>query len=91
MKVTVHGEPISEQETEAYVDYVKSTYPDREIKEIIITVGKDDYVDIKTVFEADPPFFRLRRITGYLTDSLDRWNDGKKAEEKDRVKHTVEE
>lgn len=30
---------------------------------------------------------RLRRITGYLVGTLDRWNDGKKAEEADRVKH----
>lgn len=30
---------------------------------------------------------RLRRITGYLTGSLDSWNSAKKSEEKDRVKH----
>ena len=30
---------------------------------------------------------RIRRITGYLTGSIDRWNDGKKAELNDRVKH----
>ena len=39
--------------------------------------------------EDDVPFERLRRITGYLVGSLDRWNDGKKAEERDRVKHGV--
>lgn len=33
------------------------------------------------------PFERLRRITGYLVGTVDRWNDGKKAELKDRVKH----
>lgn len=32
-------------------------------------------------------FERLRRITGYLVGTVDRWNDGKKAELKDRVKH----
>ena len=40
--------------------------------------------------EGDVPFERLRRITGYLVGTLDRWNDGKKAEERDRVKHGVE-
>ena len=30
---------------------------------------------------------RIRRITGYLTGTVDRWNDGKKAELHDRVKH----
>ncbi len=39
--------------------------------------------------EEDVPFERLRRITGYLVGSLERWNDGKKAEERDRVKHNV--
>jgi anaerobic ribonucleoside-triphosphate reductase len=33
------------------------------------------------------PFERIRRITGYLVGSLSKWNDGKRAEEKDRVKH----
>ena len=33
-------------------------------------------------------FERIRRITGYLVGSLDKWNDAKKAEEKDRVKHS---
>ena len=32
-------------------------------------------------------FERIRRITGYLTGDLNRWNDAKRAEEKDRVKH----
>lgn len=32
-------------------------------------------------------FERIRRITGYLVGTLDRWNDAKRAEEKDRVKH----
>ncbi len=30
---------------------------------------------------------RMRRITGYLTGSLETWNSSKQAEEKDRVKH----
>lgn len=35
------------------------------------------------------PFERIRRITGYLVGTLDRFNNGKRAEEKDRVKHTL--
>ena len=34
-----------------------------------------------------PKFERIRRITGYLVGTLDRFNDGKAAEERDRVKH----
>lgn len=33
------------------------------------------------------PFERVRRITGYLVGTMDKWNDAKKAEERDRVKH----
>jgi anaerobic ribonucleoside-triphosphate reductase len=32
-------------------------------------------------------FQRIHRITGYLVGSLDRFNDAKRAEEHDRVKH----
>jgi hypothetical protein len=32
-------------------------------------------------------FERIRRITGYLVGTLDRFNNGKRAEEADRVKH----
>lgn len=34
-------------------------------------------------------FERLRRITGYLVGTIDRWNNGKLAELKDRSKHEV--
>jgi len=33
-------------------------------------------------------FERIRRVTGYLAGTIERFNNGKKAEEKDRVKHT---
>ena len=42
---------------------------------MVATVGKD----IK--------FDRIRRITGYLVGSTDRFNNAKQAEERDRVKH----
>ena len=32
-------------------------------------------------------FERIRRITGYLAGTLDRFNDAKRAEERERVKH----
>jgi hypothetical protein len=34
-------------------------------------------------------FERTRRITGYLVGTLDRFNNAKQAEERDRVKHSV--
>jgi ribonucleoside-triphosphate reductase len=35
----------------------------------------------------DVGFERIRRITGYLVGTMDKWNDAKKGEERDRVKH----
>ena len=37
----------------------------------------------------DVGFERIRRITGYLVGTTNRWNDAKKAELNDRVKHTA--
>lgn len=34
-------------------------------------------------------FERIRRITGYLVGTMDKWNNAKKAEEHDRVKHSI--
>lgn len=34
-------------------------------------------------------FERIRRITGYLVGNLDRFNNAKRAEEAERVKHTI--
>lgn len=49
---------------------------------------KEYYTEHEEWFE-EGKFERLRRITGYLVGTLDRWNDAKKAEEKARVKHCV--
>ena len=34
-------------------------------------------------------FERIRRITGYIVGTMDKWNDAKRAEERDRVKHSL--
>ncbi|MCI6690708.1 MAG: anaerobic ribonucleoside-triphosphate reductase [Clostridiaceae bacterium] len=38
---------------------------------------------------ADVKFDRIRRITGYLVGTTDRFNNAKRAEERDRVKHSL--
>lgn len=35
-------------------------------------------------------FERIRRVTGYLSGDVKRFNNAKRAEEKDRVKHSIE-
>lgn len=87
MKINVIGEAVSQEEIDAYIDYGKKKYSDRIISGM--TVKTDgEFVDLQFDF-ADIPFERIRRITGYLVGTLDRFNNGKRAEEHDRVKHGV--
>ena len=89
MNINVIGNKMSETEINAYIDYGKKKYVGREITGITIKAD-GDYVDLKYDFKpADIPFERIRRITGYLVGTLDGFNDGKRAEEHDRVKHSV--
>ena len=48
---------------------------------------KEVEVREETTVGAGVGFERIRRITGYLVGTVDRFNNGKKAEERDRVKH----
>nr|DAS93963.1 MAG TPA: anaerobic ribonucleoside triphosphate reductase [Caudoviricetes sp.] len=59
----------------------------RRVVEISIrrTENPDEY-GITPVFEK-VPFQRIRRITGYLVGDLGRFNDAKRSEVMDRVKH----
>lgn len=50
----------------------------------------EDVKEVKMVGEG-VGFERIRRITGYLVGTVDRFNNGKRAEEHDRVKHGVKE
>ena len=89
MTINVIGGTLPQEEIDQYVSILQEKYTNRVIKQLDITVD-GDFVDVKTTFD-EQPFYRLRRITGYLTNTLDRWCDGKRAEERDRVKHSVTE
>lgn len=86
----VRGGTIPEEEAEAYVARGKELYGNR-VEEIIATLDPEDpeMIDLEYILERRP-FQRLRRITGYLVGNLSRWNNGKRAEEHDRVKHGTE-
>lgn len=47
-----------------------------------------DYVNL-TYNVREMKFSRLRRITGYLVGDMNRWNNAKRNEEHDRVKHDI--
>ena len=44
----------------------------------------------RTEDDGDHGFERIRRITGYLVGTMDNWNDAKSAEERERVKHSID-
>lgn len=77
---------ISLDEQRAYIEYLREKY-NRKLESLEIEVD-GDFVNLSFKFE-DVPFERIRRITGYLVGTMDQWNDAKKAEERDRIKHSV--
>ena len=76
---------LDPNEKQAYIDYVQKKNPGQFIE--YITVRFDgEFADLE--YKVSPkPFERTRRITGYLTGTVDTWNNAKKSELRDRVKH----
>ena len=85
--VNVKGGGMTDAEKEAYIRRAREQYPDKRISSMDITLD-GDFADITYHWET-VPFERIRRITGYLVGTLDRFNNGKRAEEADRVKHGI--
>lgn len=76
---------IPEDEAKAYIKRALEENPGYRYVQ-----AKIDGDDVELAYSTDAiPFERIRRITGYLVGTLDRFNDGKRAEERDRVKHEV--
>lgn len=86
MKYNVVGGSMSTKEVTAYMNMLHKKYPERIFREVTFKLD-GDYVDVDYVYDT-VPFDRIRRITGYLVGNMTRWNDGKRAEEADRVKHS---
>ncbi|MBR1738850.1 MAG: hypothetical protein IJ737_01035 [Ruminococcus sp.] len=82
----VKGE-FSELEKQAYIRRAHELYPGKAIESIDLS-SDGEYVDVDYHFAA-VPFQRIRRITGYLVGTLDRFNDAKRSEVEDRVKHNL--
>lgn len=87
MVVNVSGGKLSQAEIDAYVMRAEKQNTGKKIATMDIELD-GEYVNLKYTFEP-VPFNRIRRVTGYLVGTLDRWNDAKKCEEADRVKHSV--
>lgn len=85
-KVQVTGGELPQAEINAYIHRAHERFGQTP-RGIDIRVD-GDYVELSYDFGSQP-FHRIRRITGYLVGTLDRFNNAKRAEESDRVKHTV--
>lgn len=85
MTVTVKNGTISEEEKQAYIDRALEKYKECHIESMTLTID-GEYVDIVYTF-SPIKFQRIRRITSYLMGTLDRFNNAKRAEVNDRVKH----
>ena len=85
MKINVNGGEMKQEEINEYVKYLENKFPTKVIATLNLNID-GEFVDMDYTFES-VPFERIRRITGYLVGTVDRFNNGKRAEERDRVKH----
>lgn len=89
MDVTIHNQDnIPEEIVQAAIAMMEQEEGRRVVEISIRRTGNPDEYGITPVFEK-VPFQRIRRITGYLVGTLDRFNNAKRAEVEDRVKHTT--
>ena len=85
MEILVH--PDITEDVSEYVEEIKKNNPDKVLKTVEISPADDgESVEVKYTFDS-VGFEGIRRITGYLVGTLDRFNDAKRAEVEDRVKH----
>lgn len=82
-KITGNASP---EEAKNYIEYIEKKY-NRRVKSLNVELD-GEYANLTYELE-DVPFERIRRITGYLVGTMDKWNDAKRAEEGDRVNHNV--
>lgn len=87
MTINVTGGTLSKKEIDLYTQQIIDSNPDKYIKCFNFKVD-GDYVDVDYDYDS-VPFERIRRITGYLVGTVDRFNNAKRAEVEDRVKHSV--
>ena len=77
----------SDREAMAYYEQAVNLHPEYLPRLLSITI-KFHGEEAELEYTLRPaPFERIRRITGYLVGSTERWNSGKRAELGDRVAH----
>lgn len=87
IRIGTHPANMADKEIRAYINYMSKQYPDIMVGTLDIVLTEDGE-DVELTLTPDPlRFQRIRRVTGYLTGSVERWNNAKQAELADRVKH----
>lgn len=84
--IIINGE-MGKNEALKYVEKIRKANPDKDIEKFVFNVD-GDFVDVNYTYHTKH-FERIRRITGYLVGTLDRFNDAKRAEVEQRVKHPI--
>ena len=88
VEVKVVGlDDFTEQEAQKYIEYVKDRV-EEPLQSIEVKLCEDGKIDVDYTLQGEK-FERIRRITGYLTGDVTSWNNSKRAEESQRVKHNV--
>lgn len=85
VEVTIENGELEIEEVKEYIQYIKDKNKEETLTQLTLTVD-GEFVDMSYTLRPQP-IDRIRRITGYLVGTLDRFNDAKSAEEQDRVKH----
>ena len=80
---------FSEAELKYCMEVAKSKFPNDTITKLEVRLEDDGRVAL-TYTKQGVKFERIRRITGYLTGDLTSWNNAKRSEERERVKHDTE-
>lgn len=88
VQVKNSSDAIHDEEIKKYIDRGYDKYGDS-LESIDIEVDGEN-VQLTYHISTTRPFERIRRITGYLVGTLDKWNNAKRAEEHDRVKHVTD-
>jgi hypothetical protein len=85
--ITVHGGELPKEELVRYLERATQKFG-AEPKAMDLTFIGDE---VEIQYQLEPETFqRIRRITGYLVGTVDRFNDAKRNEERERIKHSVQ-
>lgn len=85
MKINVINGEMDVHEIDNYVKYANRKYPGRQISGMDIIID-GEFVDLKVYFK-DTDFQHAYRSADYLVNSMDKLNDAKQMEFKEKQRH----